>query len=347
MTPAQLAEFPMLQRAFAELRNQPDLNDCHIAVLYPGHPVLHSIRGVEAALQILRPKWAQLDEQLPKLFSDQRDWLAAETELLAFADLEREGLLDCVGWPPTARGCLEGRLVDRAASNQPLAFDVKNALNSGMELVRDKLDPIVDRWRRTNGLPAAETDIEWGGVTTVEALGGRPATGGPPPIVALARDFERQLQARSTWPPEPIVVKVGPLTLSVTVREDDGLRVDSGTTGVADRQASLQRLILGHVTDKAKHGEPYLILYVRSANRGQSDVKPRDFEEVLERLAVDPEITSAAGTSKWLGAVLLDGIDPGGTTRYGFLRETADWPGTSSPETLRRSLRLQEWPAGW
>jgi hypothetical protein len=348
MTPQQLAQFPSLAAAYSAIGNLPPLQTSYMATaLYPGYPHFHDIPTVDAALGVLLPRFspAVLTAQIRDAFgATEGKWQAAMTELLAFSRLQQDGQLDCIGWPPSAPGTtppFEGRLLDVNATNQPIAFDVKNASNVGLRLLEDALFPVVTAWCSANGLPQAEIEFDTSGPVTQVILG--------PAKTAMVAKFQNSLFVFNAFPPTPIQLTVGNTTIRVSLRAATGSSMNVSVTSVLARANSVRNVVRGHVIGKAaqaaKHNGEFIIVYVRPPNSGTADVKPKDLELLLPALDTDPTLAAMPGIDRWLGVVMFDWTpSPAAPNRHGLLRNSAKWPSSSSPITLASTLALTPWP---
>ncbi len=315
--------------------------------LYPGYPHFHDIPTLDANLGVLLPRFspAALTAQIRDAFgTTEGKWQAAMTELLAFSRLEQDGQLDCIGWPPSVPGTtppFEGRLLDVNAANQPIAFDVKNAANVGLRLLENALFPIVTAWCSANGLPKSEIEFDTSGPVTQENLG--------PAKTAMVAMFQNILSTYNAYPPTPIPLTLGNTTIRVSLRAATGSSMNVSVTSVLARANSIRNVVRGHVISKAaqaaKSNGEFIIVYVRRPNSGTADVKPRDLQVLLPGLDTDPTLEAMPDIDRWLGVVIFDWTtSPTAPRRHGLLRNSAKWPGSSSPTTLAKTLALTPWP---
>lgn len=251
----------------------------------------------EAALQRLQSKrdLTDFDEAISALLgADYDNWEQGITELIGYAVLDQADRLDAVGFPrgggsPKFEGTVEGRL----------AFDIKSAVGSGIDMLQSELQSELDRFTSDREVDKHVVRISFSGELTERILGRH------------CRDARAWLRTHleDNWPDwERASKDIDGLIVDVySIEPHAGVYSLSGASPVVSR--SVEKTVLEHARRKSKVGredvDGFVILYVRPPERPQSDINPETLRglhsSVSRTVAADP-----ASYLKYAGYGLID-----------------------------------------
>lgn len=295
-----------------------------------------SVHDVERCLDYLWERGLSEDdlaEQIEALFTkNEVDWNRARTELLAYCFLEKKDCLAQVGHlgqPGHFR--FDGLLFVSQNKKSKIAFDVKPAYGSGLQLLRQLLYDELVEWASANSIiPRPDIEINFQDIITQETVRKASDEG-------FLADFRSMLDGYSSIPTEPIRLRLSNGHVDIDVCRHTEATVDVGVTGVERKNKKVARTLAKHVETKARNQEPFVIIYINPFGYGGSDVNSESFASLMKHTR-GHEI---AGVEWWLGSILVTFSANIGTSTF-FERINANWPAGSSGRTLASSLQIDK-----
>ncbi len=306
-----LEPFDAVEDAAKSFGNENAVRQSFI-VIHRGDAVCH-LHFVNESLKILLKKrrYDDLNEQIQSLFgSKYSDWLKAYTELLALSVFENEGVLSSVGWPeglrtktPPFEGLLKFDEIE-------IAFDVKNAANSGLYLLEELFRPIVEKWRGKNKIDPVQIEPNFEGPVQQKLI--------DPNVHILKKNFSEMLNSYQAIPEESIKLEIDFVNdvgkghkakVEICIRPFCGIRHIGGIDSPESNAIFVRKVMLKHVDKKMKSAEkygqkPFFLVYTMPFGNPDSDINPYNTATALRDMECDEAVKLSRPL--WLGVIHLN-----------------------------------------